>query len=281
MGTIAEVAVRHRDEAWAQRAIDAALAELRRVDRTMTRFRPDSDVGRLNASAAGSPVTVGEDTRFVLAASRAWAQASEGRFDPCLGRAAQLWSPSTRREPPAEAEIRAYAGGGLWHALEVDAGGARLHDPRAAVDLGGIAKGFGVDAAARALRDHGVFHALVNVGGDLVALGVAGDGEPWRIGVRAPEDPTTVVRVLDVSDRAIATSGDYLQYFEYRGRRYHHLLDPRTGAPRRTPMRSLTIEAEQCLEADVAATTLFGASPAEASRVLTRAASGARIVHTL
>jgi len=281
MGTVADVAVRHRDQAWAQRAIDAALSELRRVDRTMTRFRADSDVGRLNRSAGGGPVALTEDTGLVLATALAWAEASRGRFDPCLGRAAELWSPLTRREPPSDAEIGAYSGGGLWRALDVEAGRARIHDPRAAVDLGGIAKGFGVDAAARALRDHGVFHGLVNVGGDLVALGVAEDGEPWRVGVRSPEGPDEIVQVLTVSDRAVATSGDYLQYFEHRGRRYHHLLDPVTGAPRRTAMRSLTVEADLCIDADAAATTLFGASPAESRNVLARATPGARIVHTL
>lgn len=281
MGTVADVAVRHRDQTWAQRAIDAALAELRRVDRTMTRFRADSDVGRLNGAAGGRPIAVSGDTGLVLANALAWAEASEGRFDPCLGRAAELWSPKTRRAPPDASEIEAYSGGGLWRALEIEEGRARLHDPRAAVDLGGIAKGFGVDMAAQALRDHGVFHGLVNVGGDLAALGVAEDGEPWRIGVRSPEGPDTIVQVLEVSDRAVATSGDYLQYFEHGGRRYHHLLDPVTGAPRRTAMHSLTIEAELCIEADAAATTLFGASPAQARNLLARAASEARIVHTL
>lgn len=281
MGTVADVAVRHRDQIWAQRAIDAALAELRRVDRTMTRFRGDSDVGRLNGSAGGRPIAVAGDTGLVLATALAWAEASEGRFDPCLGRAAELWSPQTRRVPPSASEIEAYSGGGLWRALDIEEGRARLDDPRAAVDLGGIAKGFGVDMAARALRDHGVVHGLVNVGGDLVAMGVAEDGEPWRIGVRSPEGPDQIVKVLEVSDRAVATSGDYLQYFEHGGRRYHHLLDPFTGAPRRTTMRSLTIEAELCIEADAAATTLFGASPVAAKNVLARAASEARIVHTL
>lgn len=281
MGTIAEVAVRHRDEPWAQRAIDAALAELRQVDRTMTRFRPDSDVGRLNAAAGRGPVAIGADTRAVLAASVAWAGASGGLFDPCLGRATKLWHAASRREPPPAGEVGAFAGGGLWRALDLDGERARLHDPRAAVDLGGIAKGFGVDAAARALRDHGVFHALVNVGGDLVAMGVGEDDEPWRIGVRSPESASEVVHVLEVTDRAVATSGDYLQYFEHGGRRYHHLLDPVTGAPRATGMRSLTIEAPRCIDADAAATALFGATAEKARHILATADPGARVVHSL
>jgi thiamine biosynthesis lipoprotein len=149
------------------------------------------------------------------------------------------------------------------------------------VDLGGIAKGFGVDLAARALADRGIFHALVNVGGDLVALGVGEDGEPWRIGVRKPDEPESIIEVLQVSDRAVATSGDYLQYFQHGGRRYHHLLDAATGEPRRTRMRSLTVEAAMCMEADAAATALFGAPVDVARRVLEKGAPEASIVHSV
>ena len=282
MGTVAEVVVRHRDSAWALRAIDAAFAELRRVDATMTRFRSDSDIGRVNL-AAGSRSAVSEDTGLVLRAALGWAQASEGRFDPCLGGATALWDVAQRDRPPLDPDVARFAGRGLWQSLEVEVGGTsptvRLHRPDAALDLGGIAKGFGVDAAARALRDHGVFHALVNVGGDLAALGVDHDDEPWRIGVRSPYDPDEVIEVLRVSDAAVATSGDYLQYFQHGGRRYHHLLDPETGEPRRTRARSLTAQADRCMTADAAATTLFGATPAVAAGILHRAASTARIVH--
>lgn len=285
MGTVAEIAVRHRDERWAQRAIDAAFAELRRVDRTMTRFSADSDVGRTNASAGRSAVAVSDDTAGVLVAALAWAEASDGRFDPCLGRVAELWHVGTRREPPTAAELLTASPGNHYRALDVDRTGsvARVSLDRAdaAVDLGGIAKGYGVDMAARALRDQGIFHALVNVGGDLTALGVDENDDPWRVGVRSPDHPDRIVEVLRVSDRAVATSGDYLQYFQHGGRRYHHLLDPTTGAPRSSGMRSLTVEAADCMTADAAATALFGADGRTVAGVLERAPSGARVVHTL
>jgi thiamine biosynthesis lipoprotein len=119
----------------------------------------------------------------------------------------------------------------------------------------------------------------VNVGGDLVALGVDENEEPWRVGVRSPDHLDEVVEVLRVSDRAVATSGDYLQYFRHGGRRYHHLLDPKTGEPRSTGMRSLTIEAASCMVADAAATALYGAGGETARDVLGRVAPGARVVH--
>lgn len=285
MGTIAEVAIRHPDEAWAQRAIDAAFAELRRTDRTMTRFTATSEVGRLNAAAGKAAVHVSDDTAEVLSAALAWADASEGRFDPCLGRVAELWDVRSRHAPPTSEERAAVGRGGHAGSLEVDRTGsvarAVLDRPDVAVDLGGIGKGYGVDLAVRALRDVGVFNALVNVGGDLVALGVDEDDEPWKVGIRSPEHPDQIVDVLRVSDRAVATSGDYLQYFQYGGRRYHHLLDPESGEPRRTAMRSLTIEASTCMQADAAATALFGADEHQAARMLKRGAPGARIAYSI
>ena len=282
MGTVAEVAIRHGDEAWSQKAVDAAFAELRRVDAGMSRFRADSDVGRLNARADAGPVTVSEDTAEVLAAALLWAEASDGRFDPCLGRVAELWDVGSRTAPPADEDIIRAPRSGMAQYLEVErtasAPRARLHHPDAAVDLGGIAKGYGVDLAARSLRDNGIFHALVNVGGDLVAMGVDENEEPWNIGVRSPDSPDQIAHTLRVSEGALATSGDYLQYFQHEGRRYHHLLDPVTGEPRLTAVRSLTVAAPTCMAADAGATAAFGAERASAVHMLRGRAT---IAHTI
>lgn len=260
MGTVAEVAIPTRNERWAHRAIDAAFAELRRIDATMSRFRADSDVGRVNA-ADGSWVNVSGDTGGVLRSALGWAERSAGRFDPCLGGASELWDVAHRDEPPEAGSLVVYAGAELWRSLEVEVGTAdaraRFGSPLARVDLGGIAKGFAVDLAAEAMRDLGVTDGLVNVGGDLVALGADAAGDPWVVGVRSPDDPGELVARLQVSDAAVATSGDYLQYFEHGGRRYHHLLDPATGRPSRTATRSLTVRAPLCIDADAAATALF------------------------
>jgi thiamine biosynthesis lipoprotein len=110
---------------------------------------------------------------------------------------------------------------------------------------------------------------------------VGEDEEPWRIGVRSPDEPDSMIEILEVSDRAVATSGDYLQYFQHGGRRYHHLLDPVSGEPRSTAMRSLTVEAATCIEADAAATALFGAPAEVALVVLERGARGARVAHSV
>ena len=262
MGTLAEVAVVHRDEPLAQRAIDAAFAELRWVESTMTRFAPTSEVGIVNARAATDGVRVCAATADVFEAGLDWAHATDGAFDPCLGRAVELWDVGNRHEPPAAEAVQPLAGRHLYRGLDLDrdADGAtvRFADAQASVDLGGIGKGYGVDRAVRALREHGIDRGLVNVGGDLYALGTSEDGDPWQVGIRSPADPRELVGRMPLSDAAVATSGDYLQHFDYQGRRYHHLLDPNTGEPRKTTVHSVTVQAPSCMHADAAATAVFG-----------------------
>jgi thiamine biosynthesis lipoprotein len=285
MGTLGEVDVVHGDERYAQGAIDAAFQEMRRVEAILTRFRSDSEVGRVNRLASSGPQAVSPETAGVLLRSLAWAETSHGVFDPCLGRATGLWDVANRHEPPGPEEIRRYAGRNLFTALEVGrSGGADVvlfHEEDMGVDLGGIGKGYGVDRAVTTLRDWGIQNALVNLGGDLYAMGVSEDGDPWKVGVQSPDDAGAIVATLPMSDRGVATSGDYLRYFEYGGKRYHHLLDPQTGAPSRSRMRSVTVAAESCMAADAAATTVFVSSVTEAQRVMDRVAPGSEVVHTV
>jgi FAD:protein FMN transferase len=283
MGSVAELAVAHRDAAYANAAIDAAVSELHRIESLMTRFRADSDIGRINAAEPGTAVRVNRETARLLADALGWAERSDGAFDPALGRAVELWDVQHRHAPPPPHAVRHFAGRRLYRSIDVArvAGGYAVvrNDADVAIDLGGIAKGYAVDAAAGVLREWGVFDGLVNAGGDLYALGVAPDGEPWRVGVRAPGAANGVVATLAASDVAIATSGDYEQHFEFAGRRYHHLLDPATGEPRLVAAHSLTIRAASCLAADAAATARFGAPDATAATRLATLDATASIAH--
>jgi thiamine biosynthesis lipoprotein len=284
MGTIADLVVVDPDEAKAQEAIDAAIRELRWVEQTMSHFATDSDVGRANLSAGSGPVAVTAATAKVLSESLRWAEASDGRFDPCLGRATALWNVGERRTPPDPSATGRFAGESLYRDLEVDRWRGehvvRLRSDAAAIDLGGIAKGYGVDRAARALRERGVENALVNAGGDLYAIGRSEDGDAWEVGIRDPRDPNKLATTLPVTDRALATSGDYFRYFDHRGRRYHHLIDPATGEPTTAEHHSITIAAETCMAADAAGTAAFGCELGGARRLLRRAAPEAEIIHT-
>jgi thiamine biosynthesis lipoprotein len=142
-------------------------------------------------------------------------------------------------------------------------------DPDVGIDLGGIAKGHGVDRAVATLRAWGVTSGLVNVGGDLYALGSAEDGDEWKVGIRSPDDPTRLKSVVRLEDRAVATSGDYERFFLHAGRRFHHLIDPRTGAPGRSARHTISVTAATCIAADAAATAAFGKPPVTAARIVT------------
>ena len=282
MGTLAELQVVHPDERLAEAAIDEALAELLWVERTMTRFQPDSDIGRANRRAAREAVSLTPATATVIAAALRWAAASDGRFDPALGSASELWDVLNRKSPPPEPEVQRLAARRFWRKVDLDRFGGgpsvRFEDPDLHLDLGGIAKGYGIDRAASALRARGIRHAIVTVGGDLYALGRAPAGGPWRVGIRSPHDRTALAATLEVSDRAVATSGDYERFFQWRGVRYHHLIDPETAAPRRTGLHSVTVLADHAMDADAAATAVFGMPQAEAVRTAGSVAAGAEVI---
>lgn len=291
MGTVAELAIPSPTERAARQVLQAAAAELRRVEGLMTRFSPDSEVGRFNASGDGAIVHLGPETSAVIAEALTWAELSDGAFDPTLESLSRVWDPAYHSRPPSRSELRVPAArSGGWRALASisadswpttpDGGATYLRHEDTGLDLGGIAKGYAVDQAARVLREHGVFSGLVNVGGDLMAMGEAPDGSPWRVGVRDPGEPGNVVRTVEVTDRGVATSGDYLRFFEHGGTRYHHILDPETRAPARSRVRTITVVADDVMAADAAATAAFVLGPAAAASVLARAAGRPQIAHS-
>ena len=263
MGTIAELTVVHRSEAYAQEALDAAITELRWVETTLTRFRADSDIGRANGLAARDGVAVQPETARVIETGLRWASASNGRFDPAIGAASELWEVTTHHEPPPQEAVQRLAGRSFWKKVDLSGNVVRYEDRDLHLDLGGIGKGFSLDRAVAALRGRGIEHALVNLGGDLYALGESPEGGAWRVGIRAPDDERGVARTLEVSDKAVATSGDYERFFRWRGQRFHHLIDPMTAAPRRTDVRSVTVIADRCIDAEPCAVSIFGLPQAD------------------
>lgn len=282
MATTADFTVVHADAAYAQRAIDSAMAELVRVERLMTRFQDTSDIGRANASAAVAPVTISAETHAVIGEALRWASASDGAFDPGVGRVVELWDVAHRHEPPPTPDVRRLEGRSFYRHIESGTEKGRpavfFTAPEVHLDLGGIACGYAVDLAVESLRRWGIRDALVNVSGDIFALGHAPDGSPWRIGIRSPVDAHAVIGEVEVTDRAIATSGDYEQFFMYRGTRYHHLMDPERAAPRRSLVHTVTVVADRCSDADAASTAVFGMEPEAARRLLSVRSPGAWVV---
>jgi FAD:protein FMN transferase len=282
MGTLAELAVVHDNERYARSALAAAASELKRVEALMTRFDRRSDIGRANLLAGVARVHVSVETARVVARALAWAKATDGAFDPAIARVVDLWDVKTRRSLPPHDAVERLANRSLYRRIDVDADAHSaslwVREADAAIDLGGIAAGYGVDRAVAVLRDWGIRDGFVNVSGDIYALGHNADDEPWDVGIRSPSDPAQLSGRVALSDAAVATSGDYEQGFTLGSRRYHHIMDPHSAEPRISALHSVTITAPSCLEADAGSTAVFGWQPAVAQLLLDRCSPGARLV---
>jgi thiamine biosynthesis lipoprotein len=261
------------------------MTELQWVERTMTRFSDASDIGRANRFAHDRAIRVSAATALVTNEALRWASVREGRYDPAIGSVIELWNVASRHEPPPDDRVAELANRHLHRAVEVGTYGGQsvivYHDAKARLDLGSIAKGYGIDRAITALRDNGIENGLVVAGGDLYALGNSPAGNPWRIGIQSPWDSRAMAGFLEISNKAVATSGTYQQFFRYRGKRYHHIMDPSTARPQATGMESLTIIADSAMHADVAATALYGMAPSAITETLSSQLPGAQLAKIL
>jgi len=257
MGTTWSVrAVGVRDEQAARQAVATALDA---VDQAMSTWKPNSELSRLNQHAGPEPFTLSVATREVLQVSAEVSALSGGAFDVTVGPLVDAWSFGPKGAQPAPsdeqiADLLAWVGAGQ---LRLDDAGVTKADPRVRVDLSAVAKGYGVDRAANALESLGVTRYLVEVGGELRVRGLNGDGEHWKVGVERP-DPAgrAVQRVVPLTDAALATSGDYRNFYERDGKRLSHTIDPRSGRPIEHALASVTVVDSTCARADALATAL-------------------------
>jgi thiamine biosynthesis lipoprotein len=234
--------------------IERAFAELRRLEGLMTTWRPDSEISRINAAAGRSAVAVSPEIYEVIAASLTYARLSGGAFDISYYGLKGLWhfNDDLRPELPDPAEIKRRLPLINWHQIRLNpkARTVMLGKAGMAIDLGGIGKGYAVDAAVKVLRDQGVRNGMVQAGGDLMLFGSKA-GQPFMAGVRDPRSaaPDDYFAVCSLSDHAFSTAGDYERGFVKDGVRYHHILDPRTGYPAHGA-RSVTVYAKDATTAD-------------------------------
>lgn len=260
MGTDLQLKALGSDEAKLQLAIAAAEHELRRIEDLMTDWRA-SPLTRLNDAAGRGATVVPRELAAIVQRAGEISRLTAGAFDITYAGVGRLWDFESRpASVPNDSEIAAALAFVGWDRIAVDDAAGTVTLPAGMrIGLGGIAKGYGVDRAMQVLLDHGVEHAIVNAGGDLKALGRNG-AAPWEIAVKHPRDREQLVALLRVSNVAMVTSGDYERFFEHEGRRYHHILDPRTGRPGEGAM-SATVLAPSAEFADALATALCVLGP--------------------
>lgn len=260
MGTRMDVQVWHEDEAEARRLVAMAMAEFDRIEAGMSTYRADSEITRVNERAAGGPVPVSAELYDLVRRSIELSKLSGGAFDITYDSVGQLYD-FRKHVRPTDAEIAARLPQIDYRHLVLEPAGPtiRFATPGTRINLGGIAKGYSVERVIALLRAAGVRHALATAGGDTRLLGDR-HGKPWVVGIRDPDDAGKLVTKLALEDEAISTSGDYERFFDEGGRRYHHILDPRTGKSA-TGVRSVTIVGPDAVMTEGLTKTVFIKGP--------------------
>jgi FAD:protein FMN transferase len=254
------------DDAALRGKFGKALAEIRRLEALMTTWRDDSEISRVNAAAGKTAVTVSPETLAVIEKSLWISGRSEGLFDITFEAMHGLWKfdQDLEEKIPSQAAVDKAKKLIDYRKIKVDHDARTVMLERAGMrmSLGGIAKGYAVDAAARVLREEGLSAFFVQAGGDLFVAGRKPGDVPFRVGVRDPrgQDENDYFAMLEVEDHAFSTAGDYERGFVKGGRRYHHIIDPRTGFPA-TASRSVTIWAKDAFTADAIDDAVFILGP--------------------
>jgi thiamine biosynthesis lipoprotein len=235
MGSLAEIQVYHADGNLAGRAIGAALDEMQRVDRVLSNYQPGSELSRMNASAAAAPFRASDELYAFVRRCRAYVGETLGTFDPTMGPLVRAWGFfSPQPAPPTAQDAAAARARSGFDKVRLDDVSQTIGYavPGVEFDPGGIGKGYAADRATAVLREHGITSALVSAGGStLYALGHPPDQEGWKVAVRNPASPATALRYVLLRDNAISTSGVSAKSVRADGRRFAHIIDPRTGAP--------------------------------------------------
>ncbi len=261
MGTMLDIAVVADARARALAASEAAVEELGRVEDLLTTWR-DSPLSRIAGAPPGRRIPVGAELFDVLHRVFAWSARTGGAFDPTVAPLVRAWDLRGPGRIPSPAELAAAldATGPSAFRLDPSDRSIRRRDAGAGIEEGGWGKGYGLDGAARTLTGAGTRGALLDLGGQVVALGRDAGGEPWTVAIADPRRRSRAVLTLRLENASVATSGDSERGREVDGVRIGHLLDPRTGRPA-ADFGSVTVVAPSALESDVLSTALFVLGP--------------------
>lgn len=241
--------------------IGKALVRLHEIEDALSVNKPGSQIDEVNAAAGKAPVAVGQEALDIVQRGLRYATLSQGSFDPSVGPLVKLWGiGSDHARLPAPAEVATARKLVNWKDISVDTAKGTIYLARAGMglDLGSATKGYAADEVARILRAGGVKSAIIDLGGNVLALGPKPDGKPWRIGLQDPEgERGAYIGIASLKDQTMVTSGIYERFFIKDGVRYHHILDTNTGYPVQNGLSSVTVIAPKSFDADGVTTMLF------------------------
>jgi len=240
-----------------QAALESRLDD---INRQMSTYDPESEISRFNRTQSGEKTPLSDDFIQVLNLSRKFHQWTDGAFEPTLLPLVRLWGfgPDFKAgNLPPEAAIQAAQQRIGFDAVQWDDAALSKSRDGVQLDVSAIAKGYAVDALTELLKDAGYAHFLVEIGGEIRAQGQRADGRLWRVAVQQPDSAQVPERIITLNNQAIATSGDYRNYFVADGQRYAHVIDPRSGYPPHNGVASVSVVANDCASADALATGLM------------------------
>jgi thiamine biosynthesis lipoprotein len=269
MGTRIAVELWATDKAQGNAAIEAVLAEMRRVDEAMSTYKPTSELSIVNARAAQEPIKISAELFDLLSTALEYSRITDGAFDITYASVGYMYD-FRKHIHPDEKQIATALPGVDYRHVELDKKNSTVHfaRPGMRIDLGGIGKGHAVDRGIAILQGHGVDHALVTAGGDSRIIGDR-FGQPWVVGIRHPDRKDEVIARIPLEDAALSTSGDYERYFDENGVRYHHIIDPKTGRSA-SKVRSATIIGPTATRTDGLSKTAFVLGPEKAIEIYNR-----------
>jgi len=253
MGSRCEIRLYASSEEPAAACAQAAIADVLRLEAKYSRYRDDSVTAAINrVAAAGGAVDVDAETATLLDYAATCFEQSDGLFDLTSGILREAWSAERRELPSSDALQRLLARVG-WGKVRWQRPRLAFGVPGMEIDFGGVVKEYAADRAATLCAEAGFRHGLVDLGGDIKIVGPHPDGTPWVVGIQHPRNPEAVMATLDLFRGAIATSGDYERFVEIGGRRYSHILSPRTGMPV-NGLAGVSVAAPECVVAGSATT---------------------------
>ena len=245
----------------AETAAKKVMDRIQQLEKIMTINSPNSEIVLLNSSAGIDKVNLSPESIFVLNRAKYFSQLSNGAFDVTVGPLVKSWAiGTTDAKVPDKAEIEQLLKLVDYKSITIDekSNTAQLLKKGQIVDLGGIAKGYAGDEAVKIYKEHDIKSAFINIGGNVVVLGSKPDKTPWKVGIQDPRATRdNYLGIVEVSNKAVVSSGDYERFFEKDGIRYHHILDPYTGYPANSGLMSVTIIADSSIDADALSTATF------------------------
>jgi len=269
LGTANTIRVYDADK---EAVVEAAAERVFQLDDMLSAFKPESDISAISRNADSGFQPVSRDTYMLIKKAAEFGKASGGVFDITIHPLTELWGINKKGDfVPPEQEIRSALSLVNYKDIRfnVMTNGVALKKPGQSLDLGGIAKGYAADEVRRILTENGVKSAMVNLGGNIVAIGKRPDGNKWQIGIQNPLASTGEYSgVLTVEDKTIVTSGCNERFFIKDGVRYHHIIDPRTGKPAQSDLLSVTAVCLNSTQADALTTALFILGPVKGMRLL-------------